>query len=65
MRLRTILKRATTSAAGCLAMHPRQPQKQRMAGMGAKPGAGDVMARMAREYAETVVVVREVGIRAD
>ena len=38
---------------------------RRMAELGAKPGAGDVMARLAREYAETVVVVREGGIRAD
>lgn len=57
-----IVERLRAEVTAFLALAATQ---RRMAEMGARPGAGDVMARVAREYAETVVVVREGGIRAE
>jgi tripartite-type tricarboxylate transporter receptor subunit TctC len=57
-----VVERLRTEVMAFLAQPAIQ---QRMSGMGSKPGSGDVMARMAREYAETVVVVREGGICAE
>lgn len=52
-------------SAEVLAFLAQPAVQRRMAELGATPGSGDVMARIGREYAETVEVVRAGNIRAE
>ena len=57
-----VIARLRAEVAAFLSLAATQ---RRMSDLGARPGAGDVMARIGREYAQTVEVVRQGGIRAE